>query len=248
MFLTLLEPLCMYFANSQKGRRIEWAGWRGLSAWEKSERNVRKPNSGKIQKRRETNIFATSDRSVRKVNEELLERWKQRDKYFCQKLRTECVGEIFFFFAIFTSRTFIFKSIFQWWYRRLPSNEIVSYKSGKITHGGSLVTCRQFPRQICQIVWFRSNDFPSTLQPVSTSKWEFSPLVTLSSQEITLTIILTFCTFLSLYLFIFFLLLPMFLRLTAGLSNWHITASHFFSFASFQINRQFFRSLVLVSY
>ena len=64
----------MYFANSQKGRRIEWAGWRGLSAWEKSERNVRKPNSGKIQKRRETNIFATSDRSVRKVNEELLER------------------------------------------------------------------------------------------------------------------------------------------------------------------------------
>ena len=162
LYLMLLEPLCMYFANSQKGRRIEWAGWRGLSAWEKSERNVRKPNSGKIQKRRETNIFATSDRNVRKVNEELLERWKQRDKYFCQKLRTECFGEIFFFFAIFTSRTFIFKSIFQWWYRRLPSNEIVSYKSGKITHGGSLVTWRQFPRQICQIVWFRSNDFPST--------------------------------------------------------------------------------------
>ena len=162
LYLILLEPLCMYFANSQKGRRIEWAGWCGLSAWEKSERNVRKPNSGKIQKRRETNIFATSDRSVRKVNEELLEGWKQRDKYFCQKLRTECFGEIFFFFAILTSRTFIFKSIFQWWYRRLPSNEIVSYKSGKITQGGSLVTCRQFPRQICQIVWFRSNDFPST--------------------------------------------------------------------------------------
>ena len=99
LYLMLLEPLCMYFANSQKGRRIEWAGWRGLSAWEKSERNVRKPNSGKIQKRRETNIFATSDRSVRKVNEELLERWKQRDNYFCKKLRTECFGEIFFFFC-----------------------------------------------------------------------------------------------------------------------------------------------------
>ena len=100
LYLRLLDPFCMYFANSQKGRRIEWAGWCGLSAWEKSERNVRKPNSGKIQKHSETNIFATSDRSVRKVNEELLERWNQRDKYFCQKLRTECFGEIFFFFAI----------------------------------------------------------------------------------------------------------------------------------------------------
>ena len=146
----------------------------------------------------------------------------QRNKYFCdvrskcQKSKWRITGEVkaegqiflpkaqnwmfwwnLFLFAIFTSRTFIFKSIFQWWYRRLPSNEIVSYKSGQITHDGSLVPWRQFPRQICQIVWFRSNDFPSTLQPVSTSKWEFSPLVTLSSQEITLTIILTFCTFLS---------------------------------------------------
>ena len=146
-------------------------------------------------KNAETNIFATSDRSVRKVNEELLEGWKQRDKYFCQKLRTECFGEIFFFFAILTSRTFIFKSIFQWWYRRLPSNEIVSYKSGKITHGGSLVTCRQFPRQICQIVWFRSNDFPSTSFHLKMGI--FATLVTLSPQEITLMIIFNVCTFLS---------------------------------------------------
>ena len=81
---------------------------------------------------------------------------------FAKSSELNVLVKSFSFFAIFTSRTFIFKSIFQWWYRRLPSNEIVSYKSGKITHGGSFVTWRQFPRQICQIVWFRSNDFPST--------------------------------------------------------------------------------------
>ena len=63
LYLMLWEPLCMYFANSQKGRRVEWAGWCGLSAWEKSERNVRKPNSGKIQ--------------------------TQRNKYFCD-VRSKC--------------------------------------------------------------------------------------------------------------------------------------------------------------
>ena len=105
---------------------------------------------------------------------------------------------------------------------------------------------------LARYVRLSDSDQMISLQPVSTSKWEFSPLVTLSPQEITLMIIFNFCTFLSFYLF---LLLPMFLRLTAGLSNWHITASHFFSFASFLINptvnfsdqpcHQLFRSLVL---